>query len=258
MAALLCPLPSSPIILAISSPGGQEHQRTLQQYVCDTDCLDSLCSNNSHIPVAKVWLAGPPLAARVLDTPLAGRPTSTHIQQYSPLAYKMWPFSSWSESRLINDTITSKRNQRAEAIAQGLKVANANEAATADEDLEYLSASAAHIASRVRSREWTARRVMEAYVRSAVRAHSRTNCLTEIMFVHALDEADRLDDFIKNASSEQLDEKLLLGVPTTLKDQLDYKGVDSSRGFVRYALLRQFGDPQSRWRLPPCTASLIF
>lgn len=150
----------------------------------------------------------------------------------------MWPFSSWAESRLISDTITSKRNQRAEAIARGLKVANAYEAATADEDIEYLSASAFHIASQVRGRQWTARRVMEAYVRSAARAHSRTNCLTEVMFVQALDEADRLDDFIKNASQEVLGSKLLLGVPTSVKDHLDYKGVDNSRGFVRYALLQ--------------------
>lgn len=148
----------------------------------------------------------------------------------------MWPFSSWAESRLISDTITSKRNQRAEAVATGLKLANINEAATADEDIEYLSASASHIASQVRKKEWTARRVMEAFVRSAARAHSRTNCLTEVMFVQALDEADRLDDFIKNgASQEELDNKLLLGVPTSVKDHLDYKGVDNSRGFVRYA-----------------------
>lgn len=149
----------------------------------------------------------------------------------------MWPFSAWSESKLISDTINSKRDQQADAIARGLKVANADEAASAEEDVQYLSASASRIASQVRAKEWTARRVMEAYVRSAARAHSRTNCLTEIMFVQALDEADRLDDFVKTASQEELDSKLLLGVPSTVKDHLDYKGVDNSRGFVRYSNL---------------------
>ena len=147
----------------------------------------------------------------------------------------MWPFSRWAETRLITDTITHKRNQRAEAIARGLKVANADEAASVDDDYQYLTASASHIASQVRSRQWTTKRVMEAYVRSAARAHARTNCLTEVMFVQALDEADRLDDFIKTASDEELQDKLLLGVPASVKDHLDYKGVDNSRGFVRYA-----------------------
>lgn len=125
-------------------------------------------------------------------------------------------------------------------------MANATEAASVDDDIQYLSASAAQIASRVRTREWSARRVMEAYVRSAARAHARTNCLTEIMFVQALDEADRLDDFIKNASQQELDRKLLIGVPASIKDHLDYKGVDNSRGFVRYARLHPSRKPVAK------------
>lgn len=165
----------------------------------------------------------------------------------------MWPFSGWQESGLIADTVTSKRNERAEAIARGLKVANASEAASANDDYQYLTASATQIASRVKSKEWTARRVMEAYVRSAARAHARTNCLTEVMFVQALDEADRLDDHIKTASEEELSNKLLLGVPASIKDQLDYKGVDSSRGFARCAITTlhapNYRQWQDRWQL---------
>jgi Asp-tRNA(Asn)/Glu-tRNA(Gln) amidotransferase A subunit family amidase len=147
----------------------------------------------------------------------------------------MWPFSSWSESKLIADTVTSKRSRRADVIAQGLKVANVQGTVSTDEDYEYTSANAAAIASKIKSREWTVRRVMEAYIRSAARAHAKTNCLTEIMFIQALVEADKLDNYITSASSDELDSKLLLGVPVSLKDQIDYKGVDTSRGFVRCA-----------------------
>lgn len=142
----------------------------------------------------------------------------------------MWPFSAWGEARFISDTITAKREHRAELIATTLKGLPNVPAA---EDQEYLSADATHIASEVRSKKWSARRVMEAYIRSAARAHSRTNCLTEIMFEQALAEARDLDLRIQSASQEDLDGLLLAGVPMSLKDQIDYKGVDNSRGFVR-------------------------
>lgn len=48
-----------------------------------------------------------------------------------------------------------------------------------EQDLDYLRASASEIATNIKSRKtgWTAERVLEAYVRSALRAHKATNCL---------------------------------------------------------------------------------
>jgi hypothetical protein len=40
---------------------------------------------------------------------------------------------------------------------------------------------------------WTALNVMLAFIRSASRVHERTNVLTEIMFAHALKDAQDLD-----------------------------------------------------------------
>lgn len=143
----------------------------------------------------------------------------------------MWLISGWLNAGLVRDTIALKREQRATAITDGLALAKPVPAA---EDAVYLLADATTIAANVRNKKWTARRVMEAYVRSAARAHSRTNCLTEVMFMNGLQRAEELDRLIaEGATSEELDKKLLLGVPVSIKDQIDYVGVDTSRGFVR-------------------------
>lgn len=142
----------------------------------------------------------------------------------------MWPFTAWSEGIDIAETVRLKRDRQAEAITQGLTLAGQS-----DGDGPFLSADASEIVSRIRSREWTSRRVMEAYIRSSARVHERTNCLTEIMYSQALEESSRLDAWISNASDTELDSKLLLGLPMSLKDQLNVKGYDSTIGFVRYA-----------------------
>jgi Asp-tRNA(Asn)/Glu-tRNA(Gln) amidotransferase A subunit family amidase len=70
--------------------------------------------------------------------------------------------------------------------------------------------------SRIEKGEWTAVRVLQAYMSQAVRAHAKTNCLTEIMFEPALLRATQLDEEFSRSR------KLvgpLHGVPLSLKDQ---------------------------------------
>jgi amidase len=61
---------------------------------------------------------------------------------------------------------------------------------------------------------------------------SKTNCLTEIFFDDALEEANKLDEFYQTHG------KLIgpmHGVPVTLKDQFDVEGADSTIGYVTRA-----------------------
>lgn len=141
----------------------------------------------------------------------------------------MWPFSNWGAAQRVQDIITKKRAERASAINEGLQLAGA-----ASDDEQYIRADVAIIAGKIRNREWKAKRVMEAYIRAAATAHARTNCLTEILFKQALAEADALDGRLAG-SNDNYEDKLLLGVPVSLKDQINVKGFDSSLGFAKYA-----------------------
>ncbi|OQV06648.1 hypothetical protein CLAIMM_11190 [Cladophialophora immunda] len=71
--------------------------------------------------------------------------------------------------------------------------------------------------------------VTKSYILRAAEAHQKTNCLTEVLFNDALEQAGGLDQYFKQHG------KLfgpLHGVPVTLKDQFDVNGVDTTLGYV--------------------------
>ncbi|KAH6654050.1 amidase signature domain-containing protein [Truncatella angustata] len=70
--------------------------------------------------------------------------------------------------------------------------------------------------------------VIRSYIASAISAHKKTNCLTEVLFEHAIESAKALD-----ANGEP---SPLRGVPMTLKDQFNVQGFDSTIGYVGRAL----------------------
>ncbi|QDS71929.1 hypothetical protein FKW77_000668 [Venturia effusa] len=74
--------------------------------------------------------------------------------------------------------------------------------------------------------------VISAYIKRAVEAHQKTNCLTEVFFDEALKEAARLDEHYHNHCNLI---GPLHGVPITLKDQFDVEGADSTIGYVSRA-----------------------
>lgn len=57
----------------------------------------------------------------------------------------------------------------------------------------------------------------------------KTNSITEIVFEDALKQARGLDDYFKKIGELK---GPLHGIPITLKDQFDIKGVDSTLGYV--------------------------
>ena len=143
----------------------------------------------------------------------------------------MWPFTSWSEQHHVENAISKKRIARDAALQDGIRLANN---ASESDDAQFLLANADQIVNKTQSRVWRCTRVLEAYIRSAGRAQARTNCLTEILFVQALEEAKRLDKWISSATESEIKAKLLLGVPVSIKDMFDVKGVDTTSGFARW------------------------
>ncbi|KAE8339324.1 hypothetical protein BDV24DRAFT_165496 [Aspergillus arachidicola] len=68
-----------------------------------------------------------------------------------------------------------------------------------------------------------------AYIRRAVIAQQLTNCITEVVFEDALTQARALDRAFQETGHLK---GPLHGVPVTLKDQFNIKGVDTTLGYV--------------------------
>nr|XP_018999641.1 amidase [Kwoniella mangroviensis CBS 8507]OCF63102.1 amidase [Kwoniella mangroviensis CBS 8507] len=97
------------------------------------------------------------------------------------------------------------------------------------EDQLYLYTSPETIVANLKSRKdgWTAERVMIAFIRSACAAHRKTNCLTEILFKEASDNARSMD---KEYAATGIAEGVFWGLPSSFKDTYNIFGVDSSLG----------------------------
>ncbi|GAA6007776.1 hypothetical protein JCM10207_004870 [Rhodosporidiobolus poonsookiae] len=94
-----------------------------------------------------------------------------------------------------------------------------------------LSSSAVEIVDKIKTRQpgWNAENVMLTFIRSSIRVNEYTNALTEIMYAHALKDAQDLDkEFEKTGQIVGP----LHGVPVSLKDMVNVKGVDSTIGFT--------------------------
>ncbi|KAL4892481.1 amidase signature domain-containing protein [Aspergillus ambiguus] len=77
--------------------------------------------------------------------------------------------------------------------------------------------------------ELQAETVTIAYITRAIKAHQKTNCLTEILFADAVNRARELDDHFRKFGKPL---GPLHGIPVSLKDQFDVCGLDSSLGYV--------------------------
>ncbi|KAI0917508.1 hypothetical protein AcV5_007991 [Taiwanofungus camphoratus] len=111
---------------------------------------------------------------------------------------------------------------------------------------DFLRATASEIVHRIGMGQWTASEVLEAYITRAVVAQQTTNCLTEILFRQAREEAAALDR--EFAHTRKL-RGALHGVPVSFKDIYDIKGHDTTLGFTSYANKPRPADADvSLWR----------
>ncbi|KAE8377895.1 amidase signature domain-containing protein [Aspergillus bertholletiae] len=82
---------------------------------------------------------------------------------------------------------------------------------------------------QLRTGRFTAEAVTLAYIRRAVIAQQLTNCITEVVFEDALIQARALDHVFQETGRLK---GPLHGVPVTLKDQFNIRGVDTTLGYV--------------------------
>ncbi|KAF8661366.1 hypothetical protein AX16_001460 [Volvariella volvacea WC 439] len=129
--------------------------------------------------------------------------------------------------------VQAKRAERTKAIEAVKALVSPAEGKDLDlGDSEILRATAVEIAKKIESEVWTAIQVVDAFIRRAILAHERTNCLTEVLFSQARERAKQLDD--EFAVTKKL-KGPLHGVPVSVKDQFDIESVDTSIGFTTWA-----------------------
>ncbi|KAG9250767.1 amidase [Emericellopsis atlantica] len=112
------------------------------------------------------------------------------------------------------------------------KLAKAYKALADDDALEDLIFSARDVQGLVKllgNHQVSAENVILAHINKAKIAQEQTNCLTEICFDDALEQARELDKFQKEHGRLK---GPLHGVPISLKDQFDLQGLDSTLGYV--------------------------
>ncbi|KAF7556721.1 hypothetical protein G7Z17_g1210 [Cylindrodendrum hubeiense] len=137
------------------------------------------------------------------------------------------------------EVVARKRAEQAELLAPFTTGTNNGNASTLGDTGEQGQGDEGHDVTLIHSAnelvdlidrgDRTCVAVTKAYIKRAVEAHSKTNCLTEIAFDDALKRAAELDANLAEGK------KLLLplhGIPVTLKDQFNVKGLDSTIGYV--------------------------
>ncbi|KZT59894.1 amidase signature enzyme [Calocera cornea HHB12733] len=138
----------------------------------------------------------------------------------------MWPFdNSWK------DIAAKKQAERAAAIAAAARTIQSYHL---PQRSAHLSATAGEITHNIQTHTagWTAELVTAAYISRALEAHAATNCITEVMFLDALEQARALD---KEFEATGRARGALHGVPVSFKDQFNVKGYDSTIGYTQWA-----------------------
>jgi amidase len=88
------------------------------------------------------------------------------------------------------------------------------------------------LADRIANGKYSAVQVTEAYCKRAAIAHQLVNCLAEVCFTQALERARYLDDYYKSTGGKTTGP--LHGIPFSLKDQFNIKGVETAMGYIGY------------------------
>lgn len=101
-----------------------------------------------------------------------------------------------------------------------------------DKDKAILRCDATALAEAVRKGVYTAVDVLTTFIKAAIAAQDTTNCLTEICFEDALKRARELDEHMETTGQVV---GPLHGVPVSIKDHIQVKGLDTSTGYTAWA-----------------------
>ncbi|KAM0329042.1 hypothetical protein ACHAPQ_006867 [Fusarium lateritium] len=131
---------------------------------------------------------------------------------------------------LWETTVEQKRALRDAAVEQA--AVSLEKFTSGAQDLEDLVPKHADIASlieKLSTGELSAETLVSATISRAIASHKETNCLSEPLFLSALERARYLDNFFHT-------HKRLIGplhgIPISVKDQFHIKGVDTTLGYV--------------------------
>ncbi|MCJ1270630.1 hypothetical protein MMC22_010527 [Lobaria immixta] len=98
-----------------------------------------------------------------------------------------------------------------------------------DEELFIIRNDSTLLVEKVKTGEYTALQVAQAFCKTAAIAHQINNCLHEIFFEQALYRTKELDEYYKLHGSTM---GPLHGLPISLKDQYHVKDTDTTMGYV--------------------------
>ncbi|OAL34479.1 hypothetical protein AYO20_06322 [Fonsecaea nubica] len=96
-------------------------------------------------------------------------------------------------------------------------------------EIEITESDAVRITEHTTTGKWTAVEVVTAFCHRAALAHQLTNCLHEIFFDLAIEQAKELDAAFAAANGPT---GPLHGLPVSFKDQFHVKGVETTMGYV--------------------------
>ncbi|KAM3501560.1 hypothetical protein MY11210_009339 [Beauveria gryllotalpidicola] len=98
--------------------------------------------------------------------------------------------------------------------------------------VQITALSATELAVKIKERHFSSVQVAEAFCHRAAVAQQLTNCLTEIFFADAIEQARYLDRILETTG------KLvgpLHGVPVSVKDHYNVRGLPTTAGYISYA-----------------------
>lgn len=99
-----------------------------------------------------------------------------------------------------------------------------------DEEAIIVTKPAHVLAADIAARRLTSYQVTLAFCKAATIAQDATNCLTEICFQEGLAQARTLDAYQADHDGKTIGP--LHGVPVSIKDHIDVKGMDGPSGFA--------------------------
>ncbi|KAG8409793.1 hypothetical protein J3458_018875 [Metarhizium acridum] len=99
-------------------------------------------------------------------------------------------------------------------------------------EMQITALGAAELAAKIRNHELSCIQVTEAFCHQAAVAQQLTNCLTEIFFAEAMEQARQLDDMLKTTGRPI---GPLHGVPVSIKDHINIKGQHTTAGYISFA-----------------------
>ncbi|KAJ3552694.1 hypothetical protein NPX13_g11054 [Xylaria arbuscula] len=130
--------------------------------------------------------------------------------------------SSYKPSSLLDLPATDKIPLNTTSIPQSV---------LSPEDLEITEKNVEDLIPQLASGQWSAKTVVQAFMRRAALAQHLTNCVTEILSERALKRAAELDDHLA-ATGKPVGP--LHGLPISVKEHIGMKGLDLNAGFVSW------------------------